>query len=289
VTSRLLVGAACALVAATDAGAAFADPTTTDQCVAANEDAQVAQRDGHLLRAREQLRACVAATCPAPVRADCSDRLAAVELAIPTLIIDGVRGDGSPATDIHVSVDGAVTVALTAPHEVQLDPGEHRFSVTTGAVPPVTVDVTVVAGERGRHVVARWPASPPASLAPREVEPAGQHLPVGALVLGGVGVAALSVGAIFWRNAISRNDASYGSGHCDASGCDETGTGLRNDALNDASIATVSAVLGVGALVAGGVVLYLRAPATPAAPTSGIGLQPLVGSSSGGIALSGAW
>jgi hypothetical protein len=56
-----------------------------DACATSAEEAQALRRAGKLAEARDQLRACSAASCPEPVRTDCSARLAEVEktLAAP--------------------------------------------------------------------------------------------------------------------------------------------------------------------------------------------------------------
>jgi len=75
------------------------------------------------------------------------------------------------------------------------------------------------------------------------------------------------IGAVFGIIAASRNRASNSDGHCDASGCDARGVGLRNQALNAARVATTSFAV-AGGLALGSVTLHIlsRDADRPAAP-----------------------
>jgi hypothetical protein len=86
---------------------------------------------------------------------------------------------------------------------------------------------------------------------------------VTALVLGGVGVVGLGVGAVFGFRAIDlKNQRSQ---YCDANNvCNsEQGVSLDRDARTAATLSTVSMIAG-GVLAAGGLVLVLTAPRTTA-------------------------
>jgi serine/threonine-protein kinase len=78
------------------------------------------------------------------------------------------------------------------------------------------------------------------------------------LVLGGLGVIGVGVGSFFGLRAIQKNKDAEES--CSGSSCSTpAGVELTNDALNAARISNVAFIAG-GALLAGGVVLYLTAP-----------------------------
>jgi len=100
--------------------------------------------------------------------------------------------------------------------------------------------------------------TPPPADAPADSSAGGTQRTIG-LVVGGVGVVGLAVGGLFGLSAKAKKDDSLE--HCpdDPNRCDEEGVSLREDALKAANAATIF-MIGGGALVAGGVVLYLTAP-----------------------------
>ena len=79
------------------------------------------------------------------------------------------------------------------------------------------------------------------------------------LVIGGVGVAGLAVGAAFGLTALSKNAASNESGRCVNNQCTQEGLELRSSARSSGTASTVAFIAGVG-LVGTGAVLYLTAP-----------------------------
>jgi hypothetical protein len=96
------------------------------------------------------------------------------------------------------------------------------------------------------------PTPPPASRARQQV--AG-------IVVGSLGVVLVGVGTGFGVDAASKLSRSNAAGHCDAqSFCDDAGLALRHDAIGSATISSVGFIAG-GALLAGGVILVLTAPA----------------------------
>jgi hypothetical protein len=82
-----------------------------------------------------------------------------------------------------------------------------------------------------------------------------------ALAVGGVGVVGVVLGSVFGVQAIGKNNEA--KDHCrpdDPSLCDATGVGLLSDVETAGNVSTVAFVVG-GAALAGGVVLFLTAPA----------------------------
>jgi hypothetical protein len=105
-----------------------------------------------------------------------------------------------------------------------------------------------------------------------------------AVVAGGVGVAGLAVGGVFGFVAKGHNDDA--AAHCAGSQCDATGISLLDQARSAATVSTVGFVAG-GALLAGGVVLWLTAPRAPS--STGLVIAPGAAPSFAGLALRGAW
>lgn len=153
--------------------------------------------------------------------------------------------------------------------EIELDPGSHRLTISAAGEKPFVHDLRLAEGERRaldvRFERQRPKASPPPPApakrpAPR-VESARSGPPTGAIVLAGIGVASLSVGAVLH---VRRNDKLDDA----AAGCTRTGAGwscpssLENDPAHrelkdDANRAelwrNVAFGVGASALAAGGV------------------------------------
>jgi hypothetical protein len=116
---------------------------------------------------------------------------------------------------------------------------------------------------------------------------AGQRL--AGLVVGGLGLAGIGVGLVFGVRSRSKQDESRA--YCDPanpSACDRHGVELNDEAKSAATIATVGYAAG-GALVIGGVVLYLTAPRASAPGTAGVRVVPVLGAGSAGLGATGAW
>jgi hypothetical protein len=102
-----------------------------------------------------------------------------------------------------------------------------------------------------------------------------------AIVAGGIGVVGLGVGTVFGLKSKSNHDDA--EKYCDGSSCtDARGVTAGNDAYAAGNVATVGMVVGVLGL-AGGVTLWLTAPASNGAPATQVGLG------LGHLHIKGAW
>ena len=110
---------------------------------------------------------------------------------------------------------------------------------------------------------------------------------IAAVIVGGVGIIGLGVGAAMAVSAKSQyNDSLAGCLPSDPDQCGANGLSQRNSAISAGNVATASLLIG-GAAVAGGVVLWLTAPPGHARETqsASIALVP----SLGGGALRTTW
>jgi hypothetical protein len=105
------------------------------------------------------------------------------------------------------------------------------------------------------------------------------------LVVGGVGVAGLAVGSVFGLMASSK--WSSAKADCGA-GCGPNAPAQneRSDAQSAATIATIGFVAG-GALVAGGLALFLTAPSRSSSGPTGLRVVPTVDAGGSGVLLRG--
>ena len=216
--------------------------------------------------------------------------------ALPGLV---VRRDGVP---LPAAAWGSATPA---------DPG--KYLVDASAENRAPFSETVALGAEASRKIVRIPvlapsapskpavtagaaaAASPAAPAPRDEpravrEPSASPLPLVGIVLGGAGVVALGVGAGFALRAKNLDEESRSTGGCNPdTGFCETNTGLEanRDARAAGNVAT-ALFIGGGALVAGGVALYLVGSASDASSAS-LSVSPLVGLRGFGIGARGAF
>jgi len=109
-----------------------------------------------------------------------------------------------------------------------------------------------------------------------------------ALVAGGVGIAGVIVGSVLGSSAGSA--WSRAKSECQPGACG-SGSAAQNDrtsALSQATVSTVSFVVG-GLAAAGGVVLWLTAPTGHAPTGTGLRVTPTVSIAGGGLSLAGGF
>jgi len=312
---RFWLGATFAAILSVAATPAMAD-LTKDQCIDANAKAQDLRRDGKLSLAREQLRKCIAPSCPTIVRSDCTKRLDDLENAQPTIAFVVKDATGSDVTAVKVTVDGDPLADRLGGSALPVDPGEHVFTFTVASQPPVTRKLVVTEGEKGRREVITLgaaasptptptpkptpsPATPTPTPSQESAAPQSEPAPEGGgmgtqkilgLVAGGFGVAGIAVGSVFGMMTLSQKSQQQ-------SDCGSTATCTpagRSQAVNDHSsgmtdstISTVGFIAG-GALLVGGVVLFFTAGPSSQQPSgAGLLLAPSVGPGGAGMLLRG--
>jgi len=106
-----------------------------------------------------------------------------------------------------------------------------------------------------------------------------------AVALGGAGVLTLGVGSFFGLRSIAKH-SDY-ERLCDGGVCAASAGPIHADAVAAGNASTVAFLVG-GALVAGGVALWIVAP-RPHSSTSRLGVGPAIGSSSAGAIVAGGW
>jgi tetratricopeptide (TPR) repeat protein len=204
-------------------------------------------------------------------------RVSALEPRAPTLEIR--NGPAPQSLDLQITVAGAPLARADLGHPVPRDAGRYeiRFSAP-GHEPFVShidlknADAVVVTVPRLVPIAA--PAAADRSPLERDVSDGSTQRTL-AWVVGGTGAALAVTASVFAVLAAGKNSDSKND--CDArdqNRCGTDGVGLRNDAKDLANLATVFSVLG-GVGLAGGVVLYVSAPATedPVGQAALIGLR----------------
>jgi hypothetical protein len=260
-------------------------------CLDASSKAQ-SLRDAHmLLEAREKLRVCAAAGCPAVVQTDCATWLAEVETALPTVVVTAKTGAGVDLVDVKVSVDGQPLVTQLDGHAVPMNAGPHTFHFEAAAG-MLDQRVVIREGEKNQPVAVVLGAPPVPAPPPEPPTPApapaksptgdsGGPLRTVGWVLGGVGLAGLGLGGVM--GVVAMSDKS--SAHCDSSNRCDPGTtgGIRTAAL----LSDIGWISG-GVLVATGLALVVLAPKS-SHETASMVLAPRVDVHGGGASIVGRW
>jgi hypothetical protein len=262
-------------------GAALADDRAA--CLDAASTGQTLRNAHKLVEARERLRVCAAAGCPAVVQSDCVTWLADVEKALPSVVVTARSGAGQDLVDVKVSMDGQPLLPKLDGQAVPLNAGSHTFHFE--GADGTSLDQTVLVREGVKDqavavVLGAVPAIPPASGTPAEASSSPWKM-VG-WVVGGVGVAGLGVGAVL--GVIALGDKN--SAHCDANNvCDPGTTG----AIKSAALLSDVGWIAGGALLAGGAALVLFAPSGSHEATTGVRVAPALTARGGELVAAGSW
>ncbi len=247
------------------------------------------------------------ATLPAAQRDRHKDRVAianrekaALDPAVPRLTLT-LPAD-APAGTI-VTRDGTAVGQAALGVALPVDPGEHVITTEAPHGKRREERITVARGEnrsyelvvdvvplpappphaREGDVPRAPPAKPTAAATPQEEKPVGNGQRIAAYAVGGVGAAALVVGAVTGGLALAAK--STVDANCDGESCNQDGldAAQRGKILGNTSTAMFAIGLaGVGA----GLALFFTAPrAEPRAV--GVRLVPLVGGA--GMTVGGAW
>ncbi|HEY1534059.1 MAG TPA: hypothetical protein VGF76_08565, partial [Polyangiaceae bacterium] len=221
-----------------------------------------------------------------------------LEPRLPKLIID--VPDASRVTGLEVHRDGILMGAVQWGAPVPVDPGAHEMTVSapghktlqktvqleeskplTFEVPVLEVDDTPAKVAPKQQTEAQTEAEAETAteaalaLAPKPEQPASppakatSHVDAMPVVFGAAGVVGLALGTVFALKAQSSNKQS--KQNCDSDQvnmCNSAGVGLRNDALTQGNVATISAISGGALLVAAAIVWRVEATSKKTAASS---------------------
>jgi hypothetical protein len=162
---------------------------------------------------------------------------------------------------------------------IPTDPGDIEVEASAPGYAPFSEDVPLAARQRRQVTIAslqRLPGNDPPPIpqtvpAAPELPPDGRHpdirpirytsqpSPV-AYVLGGAGVVGIGVGSFFGLRAIARNNEAKRDYDCHGGTCTQkAGLDVTDEAVRAARISNVAFAAG-GALLVGGLIVYLTAP-----------------------------
>ncbi len=240
--------------------ASAADPSTSE-CLTASEDSL---KDGneHALRAeRRHLLICSASSCPTEIRKECMRRVEEVNAALPALVFEAKKGDGTDLTDVKVTMDGEVLADHLDGTALEVDPGKHTFVFETPGEDSITKELVVNEGVKDRREsIVFGPVPTVGPVTPGDGAEANGGMPtqrVVALVAGGVGVAGLATGGVFGVMAMQKKQEAEKV--CPHDCPDQGGVDKWHTATTFGTVSTIAFAAG-GALVAGAAVLWFTSP-----------------------------
>jgi hypothetical protein len=273
-------------------------PARADEaaCIAASEQALTLRQQGKLHDALKQLAICSETGCSSEVKAECTQRIAAIDAAMPTLVLGAKDGAGNDLYDVRVSMDGAPLATTLDGRPVAIDPGEHTFTFETAGTPPAEKKLVLREGEKDRHESVALGAPPPAPVSSPPAVPLPPPAPAPtrwgpqrtvAVVSGGLGVVGVGLG--IWFGAFAASSQSKEKTDCSAAECANRAQANEDydTARKDAVGSTIAFVAG-GALLAAGAVLWFTAPAEHAAGDAArLRVAPVLDTKSGRLVVGG--
>jgi hypothetical protein len=122
-------------------------------CQNAYKKAQVAEKEGELVRAKRFLRTCAKQKCGKFLEHECTVAFARIESEMPSVVPTATDEAGKPVIDMTLKVDGYVLASKLNGHAVPINPGMHEFSFETksGAV-VARKRIMIVQGQRNRRL-----------------------------------------------------------------------------------------------------------------------------------------
>lgn len=226
------------------------------------------EQRGHLVAALAAWRGALAkVNAGDPREAPFRQRVVKLEARVPKLVVSLADG-ADPATVVH---EGEAKIVAAGGYDVPLlmDPGAHRIFVTAPGRAPRRLDVVLVEGETTPIVVS---AGPEVVVAPVDLHPGPKPAPeaprpavvrgpgAGPWILGGAGLAALSVGAVLgglvvYDRSVVEANCTLGS----SPGCrNMTGVNAAQGVHSLGPATTVALVAGGTLLAGSGVWFGLR-------------------------------
>jgi hypothetical protein len=191
------------------------------------------------------------------------DALAALSPRVARLTINP-SADMRAVKGFVTKLDGAEAAQTTWGAGQPIDSGDHAVHAEAPGYEPLDVKVTIQDGENRNLEVelSKQGAAPPPSptATPTEApgeEGGGSPVRTAGLIVGGVGIAGLIVGAVTGGMALGKkSDGDVGCSEGDPPRCPQAAVDARDDGFTFATISTIGFIAG-GALVAGGVVLFV--------------------------------
>lgn len=262
-------------------------PTVADEvaapvndCAQKFESAQTLRKDGKLKAAAEALIACSQPNCPTFIAKECTAIYSEVQSSLPTYTLRATEGRDKLITEVRVYLDGELISEAIDGRAVPIDPGVHDFRFVAKGKPEQSTKVLVAEGEKNKIVSVDFapPEERAAPVAINVTEPVtpvdlGKERksgpPLGAYILGGVGLAAIGAGVVL--RVVADKDFDDAERSC-APSCSQSKTDSIDMKYN---LSMASFAVG-GAAIVGAGVIWLVSGSGSAGPstTHALSLKP---------------
>jgi hypothetical protein len=194
--------------------------------------------------------------------------------------------------DLEVLLDGTLLGSASWGTPIPVDPGQHELRARAPGRVAQVEHIAIEAGMTRLFVVPPLESTTAPSPIPRDSleeapMPAPHPLRFPALVVGGLGLAALGVGTGFGLLAARKKSDSESNCTPDGHACSAMGASLLRDANNAAWVSDIGFGAGAAALAVATFLFFVTPSSTPAPQTSLV--APLVGVGSFGLGAQGRW
>jgi hypothetical protein len=268
------------------------------QCAGAYSSAQDLRAGGRLRAARDQLKACSNAACPAFMVHDCTSWLAEVEESIPTVVFAAKDAAGNDLLAVRVLVDGQPFLDKLDGSAAALDPGPHTVRFETEGALAIEKQIVARVADKNRAVEIVFeptnkpappmvtptphediaPVPPITEAKPTEQKPSGgSGMRVAGVVIGVTGLLALGAGVLFWDLA-ANNWSDFQKSPAQS---------RYSQAASDADFSTAFFIGGAAGVVLG-TILYIAAPHSKKT-SSALHLAPTLTRTGAGISFGGSF
>lgn len=212
-------------------------------------------------------------------------QIAGLEVRCGSVPVDVSLGTVSvPVDPGHVTVEASAPEHAPFTQNLEVEPKGRgtiviprltRVASSSAAGSPVAVGVVPAV------TTAEWISGVPAG-APPTADSEARSTPIASIVLGGVGVVSLGVGAYFGVKAMS--DADEANELCPGGDCtSQRGEDLMHDARTSATVSNIAFGVGIASLATGVVLYFVEPDPEPAAS----GLAPFLADRGAGLAWRG--
>jgi hypothetical protein len=219
----------------------------------------------------------------APRETAARERATALNPRVPHLTIEPGSERSTPG--LQIMRDGSIIGPAQWNVAVPLDPGPHTVDVTAPgkgswhtsidlrSSAAIVTTVPLLADMPTPPAVASRPGPPTSVTQTTSAEvpigaSRGTGQRVGGALVGVAGLVGLGVGTYY--GVTSLQDHNNAQPHCGPAGCDATGVSLRNDARQAGTVSTI-ALIGGGAALLVGIVVYATAPHSSATTSVAVG------------------
>jgi hypothetical protein len=252
---------------------ALATPATEKACFDAAATGQKLRKVGKLKEADEKFLRCAEANCPGEVVTDCTKWHTEVTALLPSVTLSAKNGEGKDLIDVRVFLDGTSVASQLDGKAIVADPGVHEFRFEVSGEPPITERVVLNEGEKVRKVSVRFGSKntneDDKKGDDRKGDAGTKPLPIGAFIVGGVGLAAVGVGAALYLTGAADYPADC-TRAADGKGgtCLNPENNTRGQEADNRMIAGQWTMLGGGIVFLGGLAWFIVDRVTPTSKKS---------------------